>query len=276
MKPSSRIASVKATIVATLVVGAYLISAAATFRTGIPLRPVYDGTAPPKAYQWVKPPAGQEKDNVKPEPATGRIGLDAKGVKNGTIATPDGQFVVTLHPGSIPAKAGQNSVKIDVTPLDPATIGKAPDGLSYDGNAYKVEAVYLPSNQPATPAATDCPADAQPKTCATVVMRYAFGATGMYVRTGRSWTAVEGAQPVPSSLQIFADSATLGTFVPAGPFSHAPAGSNSTRTYLIVLISTVVIAAAAGFTRRASIKQWLRRDKKRDKKKAPPKPMKKR
>lgn len=273
MTPASRTASFKAAAVAVAIVGTYLFAAGVTFRTGLPLRPVYDGTAPPKAYQWVKPPAGQEKDNVKPEPATGRIGMDAKGVKDGTIATPDGQFVVTIHPGSIPAKAGQNSVKIDVTPLDPETIGKAPDGLSYDGNAYKVDAVYLPSNQPASLTAAECPADAQPKACATIVMRYAFGATGMYVRTGRSWTAIDGAQPVPSSLQIFADSATLGTFVPAGPFSHAPAGTNSTRTYLIVLISTVVIAAAAGFTRRASLKQWLKR---KQRKKAPPKPMKKR
>lgn len=260
----------RAAAIAAAVVATYLLSATMTFRTGLPLRPVYDGTAPPKAYQWVKPPAGQEKDNKKPEPATGRIGLDAKGVKNGTIATPDGQFVVTIHPGSIPPKAGQNSVGINITPLDPATLGAPPEGLSYDGNAYRVDATYLPSNEPATLTATDCPIDAQPKTCATIVMRYAFGATGLYRRDGKAWKATDGAQPVPSSLQIFADSATLGTFVPAGPFSHGPPKSNATRTYLIVLLSTVVIAAAAGFTRRATIKRWLKREKK-----APPKPMKK-
>lgn len=246
------------------VVAAYLALASLSFDQGLPIRPVYDGTAPPQSYKWVDPPAGQEEGNEKPEGTTGRIGLDDKGVKNGTIATPDGQFVITVQEGSIPPKPGQNSVKVDVTPLDPNTLGDPPKDLSYDGNAYRVTAVYLPSNDPVSIDATDCPLDAQPKRCATLVVRYAFGSTGLYRRTGKTWTAVPLAQAIPSSLQIFGDTPELGTFVPAGPFTHQ-GGGNGTRTYIIVLVSTIVVAAAAGFTRREAVRRWWR---KRGKKKA--------
>ncbi|HEX9694772.1 MAG TPA: hypothetical protein VGB64_00495 [Actinomycetota bacterium] len=254
-------------LTAAAVVAAYLAFASISFDAGLPIRPVYDGVAPPQPYQWVQPPAGQADGNVKPGPATGRIGLDASGVKNGTIATPDGQFVITIQEGSIASKAGQNSVKIDVTPLDGNAIGEPPDGLSYDGNAYRVTAVYLPSNEPATIDADTCPAEQQPKQCATLVVRYAFGSTGLYRRTGASWTAMEGAQAIPSSLQIFGDSPELGTFVPAGPFTHAQSGGTGARTYVIVLASTIVIAAAAGFTRRTSIRRWWRKRRKKKSKK---------
>lgn len=246
-------------LTAVVVVAAYLALASLSFDQGLPIRPVYDGTAPPQSYKWVNPPPGQEEGNEKPEPTNGRIGLDDKGVKNGTIATPDGQFVLTIQEGSIPPKAGQNSVKVDITPLDPNTLGDPPKDLSYDGNAYRVTAVYLPSNEPVSIDAETCPIEAQPKRCATLVVRYAFGSTALYRRTGKTWTAVPLAQAIPSSLQIFGDTPELGTFVPAGPFTHSGGGGNGARTYIIVLVSTIVVAAAAGFTRRDAVRTWLRK-----------------
>ncbi|HVL90367.1 MAG TPA: hypothetical protein VM841_09050 [Actinomycetota bacterium] len=258
-------------LTAVAVVAAYFALASISFDKGLPIRPVYDGVHGPTTYAWVNPPPGQEEGNEKPQPASGRIGLDDRGVKNGTIATPDGQFVITIQEGSIPAKPGQNSIKVDITPLDANKVGKPPADLSYDGNAYRVTAVYLPSNEPATIDAPSCPPDEQPKRCATLVVRYAFGSTALYRRTGSTWTTVEGAQAIPSSLQIFGDSPALGTFVPAGPFTHGEASGGGSRTYIVVLASTVVAAAAAGFTRRGTIKRWWQR---RGKKPSRPAPMK--
>jgi hypothetical protein len=54
--------------------------------------------------------------------------------------------------------------------------------------------------------------------CATVVLRYAFSATGLYRLDGKTWTPIE-TQVSKGSLQVLGNTDKLGIFVAAGAAS---------------------------------------------------------
>ncbi len=134
-----------------LAVGVYLIVAVATMGGGGRVRPLFDGFAPPPPYRWVHPPKEFEAGNTKPTPATVDVPLGADGSAVRGIATDDGQFVLSLPESAIAAREGETAVKVDVEPLDPATLGPMPPGLRTDGNAYRASMAYQPSGQAVTP-----------------------------------------------------------------------------------------------------------------------------
>lgn len=217
----------------------YIVAAWASFRGGLaPVRPLYDGTAPPAPYRWVDPPANLATGNQQALPGDGTVEIAAP--NPATVATQDGQAVVTIPAGAFEPRPGESRVRVRIEPLAPSGLGPPPGGLHYDGNAYRVGATYQKSGAPATLRAESCAraGEQRPQMCATLVMRYAFGATALFRREGGAWEKVEGGSPVPASLQVFATSPRLGTFVAAGP-PVAGSGGGAWSVY-------VAAAAAAG------------------------------
>jgi hypothetical protein len=135
----------------TLVVGvAVAASYAAVYVATVRLsarhqRPLFDGVAPSAPYRWVNPPSEFEQGNVPPHPSTIDLPLAPDGFKATGATSEDGQVVLNLPDGAVPARPGETGVRVVVTPLDPAKLGRLPPGLFADGNAYRIEMRYVPS-----------------------------------------------------------------------------------------------------------------------------------
>jgi len=182
-----------------LVIGLYV---AAALITHVPVRPLYDGSGPPLPYNWVKPPSGFS-NNKKPRPFSQNVDIGSKGSVGANLATTDGQAVLILPEGSFAKNKGDTAVRIRFVPLDPAKISPLPKPAP-QGNAYAVTAHYEPSHATAVPAQN-----------VTVLLRYPAQATTIIRLDGSTWTPLK-AQNLVSTLQIYANTDKLGTFVAAG------------------------------------------------------------
>lgn len=185
-------------------VAAFFYIAAVAGSGPLPVHLLYDGLAPLPPYRWVHPPSDRAGDNQRPAPRTGMIPLDAPGSRAGEVDTDDDQALVTFPAGAIAVRAGETSVRIVITPLDPATVAPVPAGRRFEGNAYRVEATYVAS---ATPAVLTRPV--------TVVLRYAVHGTAVLQSDGGGWKSLPVTR-FDGSQQLLVTPDTLGTFVPAG------------------------------------------------------------
>jgi hypothetical protein len=129
------------------------------------------------------------------------IGSPSRGAE---ISTDDEQALVTFPQGAIVPRPGETSAKVALTPLDPNTLAPPPRGLRYDGNAYRIDALYTASG-----AAVDLAGPV------TVVLRYPVHATALLRYADGAWTALPRQQVFTGSQQILAASDRLGTFVAA-------------------------------------------------------------
>ncbi|MGQ0678218.1 MAG: hypothetical protein ACT4OM_00915 [Actinomycetota bacterium] len=92
-------------------------------------------------YRWVNPPAGRAGDNEAPLPEKFSVRVDAFGQTDvAAIVTSDQQMSITFD--SLPQGDGVRTLDVTITPTDPAGLGSPPGGLMFDGNAYRVEAVF--------------------------------------------------------------------------------------------------------------------------------------
>ncbi len=114
------------------------------------VRPLYDGFAPPPAYQFVDPPPFFAAQNVKPDATSTVVALGAEGSEAAGIATPDGQLAISLARGAISPVEGATQVSVRVTPLAPGDLAPLPDGLRGNGNVYRIEMSYQPQGGPVT------------------------------------------------------------------------------------------------------------------------------
>ncbi len=170
-----------------------------------PLRLLYDGYVPPPPYRWVHPPLAPLHRPLPPHSATGIIALTPHGSAPGSVATGDDQAAIVLPAEAFAPRAGEPSVEIRITPLDPTSIAPPPGGLRYDANAYRIDATYTVSHRPAALRAP-----------ASVILRYATGATALLRLSGRTWTALPS-QRVPIALEIYGTTRALGVFAATGP-----------------------------------------------------------
>jgi hypothetical protein len=201
----------------------------------LPTRPLYDGaTIPP--YDWVKPPPDLAKKNQVPDHVSKTFSMAAALSGEASATTADNQASVIFPPGGILAAAAQTMITVTITPLDPAAIAPPPTGQDYDGNAYEISAVYQPSGKAIAIPPAKCSVT-NANACATVVLRYAFRATGLYVMQGRSWISVV-AQNNRSTLEMYGTTDRLGIFVAAE--RHIPGGLHAPSQ------APNVIAFAAG------------------------------
>jgi hypothetical protein len=125
----------------------YAALAAVYVRVGPVPRPLFDGFAPPPQYRWVHPPKEFAAGNQPPKPSTIDVGLGPAGSAVASGSSDDGQVVFSFGAGVFPPHPSDTKVVVKVTPLDPATLGAPPPGLRADGNAYRLDFAYQPSNQ---------------------------------------------------------------------------------------------------------------------------------
>jgi hypothetical protein len=178
--------------------------------SGRPLRPLFDGFAPPAPYAWVNPPPEFARDNRKPAEASQDVALGPEGSVASNATTADGQAIAGLDSGSVPVHPSDTSVTVRVTPLDPATLERLPAGQRAEGNAYQVTFAYRPSGQPVS-------ALAKPGTIALTAA--APPSALLFSADGKAWQDI-GARPFGDGNGLFAPLTAPGYYVAV---SHNPA-----------------------------------------------------
>lgn len=185
----------------------YAVGAALSLNAGLPVRPVYDGNAPPAPYRWVDPPEELAEDNLPPRPVTAILELTRRGTQPRGILTSDGQAQATLPEGAFEEVRGARSVAFRLEPLDPDRQAPPPRGLQFDGNAYRTTAEYEPRAGPA-----------KLRTTMTVVLRYPRHATVLLSLEDGRWVRVPTTR-LAAALSVVGQVEELGTFVAAGPLT---------------------------------------------------------
>ena len=201
-------------------------------------RPVLDGFTSLPAYRWINPPQALAPHNQEPFSATKDFAFDAASLKGGVISTNDLQITVIVQDGAVAASPGQRSVRFTLTPFDPAKLGEPPLTLGFDGNAYRIQASYLPGN--ASVSSLAIPAD--------LALVYPADATfgGGSIKhvlltsaTGKDWHVLSTTD-LPQSQQASAKTSTLGYFV-VGRSGGAEPAARSSRSYLPILIAAAFV-----------------------------------
>ncbi len=159
------------------------------------VRPLYDGVTTPSAYRWVDPPAFFATGNDAPVPVRQSVPLGTDGSAPAGIATPDGQFVLSLGRGAVASRAGAERVDVTITPVAPGTLGPIPAGLRANGNAYRVVMRYAPGGGKVT--RLDRPVS-------LVLEIPELGDHLFTSATGRHWTEVPATAVPPRELSLTA------------------------------------------------------------------------
>jgi hypothetical protein len=234
---------------AALVAVYLLLAAFSGGLTPLARRPLLDGLGPLQAYRWVAPPPDLAATNVEPSPLTFTLALTPDGVQGGGPPSKDGQITVIVPTGAVGPHGADTSVRFDVTPVDPAGLKPLGHDLAAFGNAYRIEATYLPSGTAV---------DGLESTL-DVVLVYPVTVTlhtSQHEMTsspdGRRWTVREGNDFVGSQ-QVEAVVPELGYVVVAGvpglaPVipSPLPSGGGSSKALALGLIVAAGCALLVG------------------------------
>jgi hypothetical protein len=183
----------------------YLLAVMASRHAGLtPLLPLYDGLAPSTPYRWVNPPPEFRAANQTPLRGASSLALTASGSDPLSITTGDGQAAIIIAINTVELRDGETEVTVAITPQDPDVV--APPGIRrvVNGNAYHFEAKYGRSGEAA-----------KFKKPVTVLLRYPTHATDMWRSGEPEWTKL-AATVFPVTLQLYAETPTLGTFVLTG------------------------------------------------------------
>jgi hypothetical protein len=222
-------------------IAVYAIGSLLSARLGVQPAPMLDGLSPPPPYKWVDPPPELAADNEEPSGGSFTLDLTRKGSTAGAFSTPDSQATVIVSQGSIAAADGQESVRIELTPLDPDRLASPPSELEFAGNAYRITATYEPGEQPVT----EVTAGADQR----VVLVYPAAAgdpehepvTLLSSPDGEEWTRLE-TNDASAIQQAQATFETFGYFVVVRP----PAETGlSTSAIGVVILSVVLLALGA-------------------------------
>jgi hypothetical protein len=214
----------------------YLVALEATVAVrGGHTRPLYDGVAPPPKYSWVVPPAFFASGNVEPAAISENIALGPSGSAAAGIATPDGQFVIDLGPAAIARHGADRDVRVRIVPVAPKHLGAVPDGLRSNGNAYRVEMTYEPSQ-------TAVSALEKPGTMLIEIPE--LGSHLFSSGDGRIWSTLVSRTEPPRELSLSAAFIRPAYYLAATnlPELQGPSGSESHRS-VEVGVGTAVLAA---------------------------------
>jgi len=216
--------------------------------------PLLDGLGPAAPYRWVDPPPDLAADNQPPSAGEFTLALDPDGVRGQVVFTSDNQVTVIIADGAIGPRAGEQSVKLSVEPVDPASLPTPGGELVTFGNAYAVSASYEPSGAAVKKLNGEV----------DLILLYpvtpnVHAATHTMLRsaTGAGWTDLESTDSAAQQ-QVQARIAGFGTYVVAGvpaPSPVAPAdggggGTNTTALVLLVL-SGCALLVGIGFLLRS-------------------------
>jgi hypothetical protein len=210
-------------------------------------RPLLDGLAPPTPYRWVDPPPELASTNLAPAPGTFRVELGNRGNLTAVLTTTDAQVTLILPKGSFAPADGERALEVSIRPLSASEVDPPPAPLEIEGNVYRLEATYLPSDERAELAAE-----------ARVVLTYPFstgvhpGNTIVHSTDGITWTT-EDTNDLPSIQQADAPIDALGYVAvardPSATTAPGPASDEGSSVATIAItVGLVVLAGAAAVT----------------------------
>jgi hypothetical protein len=190
---------------------------------------LYDAFYPAPRYRWVHPPATSAKDNSPALPGGGVVPLGAFGLSLArVIQTGDAQLAVTFPAGVVAIQSGAQSIAVKITALDPLRGPPAPRGWRFEGNSYRIEARYEPSDETVRLAGP-----------VTVVIRYPVHGTAVLRSAGNAWDVLSATR-YPGTLQVLANSDRLGVFGAARPSEGATVGP-------VVYVAAAVVTGGFGW-----------------------------
>ena len=186
-------------------------------------RPLLDGFVPPAPYNWVRPPPELAATNVTPLPGMLRLRIGPDGSRGGFFATGDAQASLILPVAAFPPAPGAEAVTVEILPVDPSSVGPAPDDRIVTGNAYLIRATYEPSNDQATLEKTIGVVMVYPD-LATVFNQHVL----LDSADGTGWTRVQRTRDQHATRQVEGRIHTLGyVAVAARPLPSVPGGQGS-------------------------------------------------
>jgi hypothetical protein len=210
--------------------------------------PILDGPLP-LPYRWVNPPPELASTNTKPAEGIFTLQMGPGGVLGQVVLTPDDQATVVVDDGAIAPHGGDRQVRVQISPLDPATLSPPGDGLVTFGNVYRTAATYEPSGAKVTSILK--PMDVILSYPATVNLRSA--SHSIYAsRDGKAWTKLKSTDN-HTMQQAEAKVSGLGYVQVAGipaavPNTAVPGtggGSHTTKTILLVAAICLLLVGAA-------------------------------
>lgn len=232
-------------------VALYVVTASMSVLWGLgSIRVLYDGLAPLLPYRWSHPPLELARDNQPPERGEGTLPLTT-GSPPGPMTTGDGQASVIFDENTVLPPGTESALRVSIDPLDPETVAPAPPGTRFDSNAYRIDARYAASLKPVMMRAP-----------ATIVLRYATGATRMMQADGPGWTVLP-TLTYPGSLQlVVAKSESFGIFAAVAPKNLPYTRGTSWWVYVIAGIP-VILVLLIGYGPRILARLRLRADARR-------------
>lgn len=211
--------------------------------TGHHVRPLFDGFAPPPPYNWVKPP-NEFVTNTPPAHAKATVEVTNDGSRPAAPSTDDGQAMLNLDAGAIPGHPPDTSAVVTIDPFDALKLGKLAPNTRPDGNAYKIDLAYQPSNTPITALA---------KPSRVVLVTASGGQQLLYSPDGATWRELEKT-PFAGGGDVAGTFAGPGYYLAArtgAPVTAAPSKSGKTTTiWIAVAVAVVAMVAAALLLRR--------------------------
>jgi hypothetical protein len=214
-----------------------------------------DGSTPPPVYHGVVPPSGATGTATTPA-AGGRttVAVTAAGSGATGVATTDGQVAVSLGAGAVAATPGARAVTVRITPVTTKGLPALPDGLRFNGNAYRISATLSPGAQAVTEFARP----------GSVTMELPEIGRALYRSTGTGWTEIASTPVPPRELAVSAELARPGLYVSGtdlpppvvgtGTASSGddgvPVGGVVALVALAVLVGLVVVMATRMHARR--------------------------
>jgi len=213
------------------------------------VRPLYEGFTPPSTYRWVNPPRALAAANQPPTVTHASIKMGPTGSVATGISTDDGQLVLGMAAGAVAVHAGDTSVAVTITPLDPATLpSTVPRPYRADGNVYDVAMVYRPSGTP-VPQLSGAGA--------SMVLITPSASDHLFTtRTDQGpWTSIPAHQVPPTDLTLGATVRAPGYYVggttlPAPAFGHGSSSDVLVVSLGVGMVAVLVIGGAFVLSRR--------------------------
>lgn len=167
-----------------------------------------DGSLPPEPYNWLHPPPALAGSNGSPQSGKVILPLRKGRSRAGYGFTGDGQAGIVAKSGTFQASSQAKTVQVLIKPVEEP--GQLPGQLLPDGNAYSLVATEHPGGRRSRVGGG-----------LTVVFRFPYAPTGVYLYRRGSWHRVCGTgQAVITPTTISCATSALGTFLVV----HAPAG----------------------------------------------------
>lgn len=216
-----------------------------------------DGSTPPPVYHWVVPPTGAS--GTAATPATGggvTVAMTPTGSAATGVATDDGQVAVSLGTGAVAARPGARTVTVRIAPRTTKGLPDLPDGLRFDGNAYRISATTGPGHRVVT--TFDRPG--------SVTIELPEVGRALYRATGSGWVEVPSTPVPPRELAVSAELAQPGLYVsgtdlpppdassdaPSAGGGGVPAGAVAALIGLVLLVGLVIAQASRMHARRVN------------------------